>query len=162
MYESWSWRWSSVRPFKLLGDVVTWTTYVMVRSALWSLDWQEAFYSYILYIHRYIYTIVMNKTKIISVHKEPDFWKWLCRMPTSKIVNIDVMYCRLWPRQVTDRLLVREGAPHRQNRNCLTVTKIWSWAPEPPEWPWHQDWLAGLPSVVMWLWLELQSVVADC
>jgi hypothetical protein len=24
--------------------------------------------------------------------------------------------------------LVREGAPHQQTRNCLTVTKIWSWA----------------------------------
>jgi hypothetical protein len=48
------------------------------------------------------------------------------------------------------RPLVREGAPHRQNRKCLTATKIWSWA---PDWAWHQDWLAYWPSVVMWLWL---------
>jgi hypothetical protein len=24
--------------------------------------------------------------------------------------------------------LVREGAPHQQTRNCLTVAKMWSWA----------------------------------
>jgi hypothetical protein len=51
------------------------------------------------------------------------------------------------------RPLVREGAPHRQNRNCLTVTNIWSWA---PDGAWHQDWLAEWPSVVMWLWLWLK------
>jgi hypothetical protein len=28
------------------------------------------------------------------------------------------------------RPLAREGAPHRQTRNCLTVIKIWSWAPD--------------------------------
>jgi hypothetical protein len=33
--------------------------------------------------------------------------------------------------------LVREGAPHRWNGNCLTVTKMWSWA---PEGAWHNDW----------------------
>jgi hypothetical protein len=27
------------------------------------------------------------------------------------------------------RPLVREGAPHQQTRNCLTVIKIWSYAP---------------------------------
>jgi hypothetical protein len=27
------------------------------------------------------------------------------------------------------RPLVSEGAPQEQTRNCLTVTKIWSWAP---------------------------------
>jgi hypothetical protein len=26
--------------------------------------------------------------------------------------------------------LVREGAPHQHTRNCLTVIKIWYWAPE--------------------------------
>jgi hypothetical protein len=26
--------------------------------------------------------------------------------------------------------LVRKGAQHQQNSNCLTVTKIWSWAPD--------------------------------
>jgi hypothetical protein len=28
------------------------------------------------------------------------------------------------------RPLVGEGAPHEHTRNCLTVTKIWSWAPD--------------------------------
>jgi hypothetical protein len=28
------------------------------------------------------------------------------------------------------RPVVREGAPHQQTRNCLTVIKIWSWAPD--------------------------------
>jgi hypothetical protein len=28
------------------------------------------------------------------------------------------------------RPLVRGGAPHQQTRNCLTLTKIWSWAPD--------------------------------
>jgi hypothetical protein len=29
-----------------------------------------------------------------------------------------------------NRPVVREGAPHPQTRNCLTVIKIWSWAPD--------------------------------
>jgi hypothetical protein len=59
---------------------------------------------------------------------------------------------------------VREGARHRQNRNNLTVTKIWSWA---PDGVWHQDWLAGRPSVVkrsgesrgskIWYWVPRDS-----
>jgi hypothetical protein len=28
------------------------------------------------------------------------------------------------------RHLVREGAPHKQTRNCLTVIKVWSWGPD--------------------------------
>jgi hypothetical protein len=28
------------------------------------------------------------------------------------------------------RPLVREGVPHQQTRNCLTVIKIWYWAPD--------------------------------
>jgi hypothetical protein len=32
--------------------------------------------------------------------------------------------------------LVREGALHRKNHNCLTVTKIWSWAQDEAR---HQD-----------------------
>jgi hypothetical protein len=28
------------------------------------------------------------------------------------------------------RPFVRESAPHQQTRNCLTETKIWSWAPD--------------------------------
>jgi hypothetical protein len=46
--------------------------------------------------------------------------------------------------------LVREIVPHWQNHNCLTVTKIWSWA---SDGAWHQDWLAECPLVIMWLWL---------
>jgi hypothetical protein len=34
------------------------------------------------------------------------------------------------------RPLIREGAPRRQNRNSLTVTKIWFWAPDGAS---HQD-----------------------
>jgi hypothetical protein len=34
------------------------------------------------------------------------------------------------------RPLVREGAPQKQDRNCLTVINIWSWA---PDGAWHQD-----------------------
>jgi hypothetical protein len=30
----------------------------------------------------------------------------------------------------------REGGPHQQTRNCLILTKIWSWAPDAA---WHQD-----------------------
>jgi hypothetical protein len=35
----------------------------------------------------------------------------LCRMPTSKTVNIDVMYCWLWPRQMTDPYSRQRGRP---------------------------------------------------
>jgi hypothetical protein len=28
------------------------------------------------------------------------------------------------------RPILREGAPHEQTYNCLTVIKIWSWAPD--------------------------------
>jgi hypothetical protein len=28
------------------------------------------------------------------------------------------------------RPIVRKGASHQQTHNCLTVTKIWSWAPD--------------------------------
>jgi hypothetical protein len=35
-----------------------------------------------------------------------------------------------------NRPLVREDAQHRKKRNCLTITKIWSWS---PEGAWHQD-----------------------
>jgi hypothetical protein len=68
-------------------------------------------------------------------------------MPTSKPVNIDVSTADCDRDKWQIRPLVREGAPRRQNYNCLTVTKIWSWA---PDGAWHQDW----PSVVIWFWLD--------
>jgi hypothetical protein len=41
--------------------------------------------------------------------------------------------------------LVRESAPHEQTHNCLTVTKIWSKAPDvcfiPRQTDWLTDWL---------------------
>jgi hypothetical protein len=46
--------------------------------------------------------------------------------------------------------LVRKGAPRWQNWNCMTVTNIWSWAPDGAG---HQDLLANWSLVVMWLWL---------
>jgi hypothetical protein len=53
--------------------------------------------------------------------------------------------------------LVREGTPQWQNRKCLTVTEISSWA---PGGAWHQGWLADWPLVIMWLWLEVsQSLI---
>jgi hypothetical protein len=41
------------------------------------------------------------------------------------------------------RLLVREGAPKRQDRDCQTVINIWSWAPDGAR---HQDWLTDRQS----------------
>jgi hypothetical protein len=41
--------------------------------------------------------------------------------------------------------LVREGAPRQQTRNCVAVTKVWSWAPNAVR---HQDRMAAWPSVV--------------
>jgi hypothetical protein len=37
--------------------------------------------------------------------------KKVCRIPTSKIVNIDNMYCWLWPRQMTDPSSRQRGLP---------------------------------------------------
>jgi hypothetical protein len=45
------------------------------------------------------------------------------------------------------RPLVREGAPHRQTRNCPTVSKTWSGAPDGAR---HQDGLTDWPSIAMW------------
>jgi hypothetical protein len=62
-------------------------------------------------------------------------------------------YCRkgLWQKtERQTRPLVREGAPQKQDHNCQIVINIWSWAPDEAR---HQDWLAGWPSVAMWLWL---------
>jgi hypothetical protein len=50
--------------------------------------------------------------------------------------------------------LSSERAPHKnQDRNCLTVINIWSWAPNGAG---HQDLLTDSPSVAMWLWLWLE------
>jgi hypothetical protein len=49
---------------------------------------------------------------------------------------------------------VRDSAPHQQTRNCLTVTKIWSWA---TNGGWHQDRLVDWPSFVTQLWLWVLS-----
>jgi hypothetical protein len=47
------------------------------------------------------------------------------------------------------RLLVREGAPQKQDRNCQIViyTYIWSWGPDGAR---HQDLLTYWPSVSQW------------
>jgi hypothetical protein len=42
--------------------------------------------------------------------------------------NVNILYIVHSKGQT--RPLVREGAPHQQNRNCLTVIKIWSYAPD--------------------------------
>jgi hypothetical protein len=44
------------------------------------------------------------------------------------------------------RPLVREGAPKKQDRNCQTVKKIWSSAPDGAR---HQNLLTDRPSVSM-------------
>jgi hypothetical protein len=62
------------------------------------------------------------------------------------------------------RLLVTEGNPQKQDRNCLTVINISSWAPDGAR---HLDWLTDWPtdrqSQCGWLWLELavQNMVAS-
>jgi hypothetical protein len=63
--------------------------------------------------------------------------------------------------------LVREGAPYRQNRNCLTVNKS---GHEPPmglviKTDWLTDWLTDWPSAVtrLWFWLSLwQAYYSAC
>jgi hypothetical protein len=55
--------------------------------------------------------------------------------------------------------LVREGTPHRQTRNCLTLTKIWSWTSGEA---WHQDRLAYWLSVVTTLTLTVTFGSPDC
>jgi hypothetical protein len=48
------------------------------------------------------------------------------------------------------RLLVREGATEKQDRNCQRVINIWSWYPDGAR---RQDLLIDWPSVAIWLWL---------
>jgi hypothetical protein len=52
------------------------------------------------------------------------------------------------------RLLIREVAPEKEDRNCQRVINIWSWAPDRAR---HQHLLFDWPSVAMWvcLWLWL-------
>jgi hypothetical protein len=42
---------------------------------------------------------------------QPNLDKWLCRMRTSKILNIDIVYCWLWSRQMTDPSSRQRGRP---------------------------------------------------
>jgi hypothetical protein len=51
------------------------------------------------------------------------------------------------------RPFLREGAPEEQDRNCQTVTNIWSWTPGGGSTPRLTDW----PSVAVWLWLWLRE-----
>jgi hypothetical protein len=62
-------------------------------------------------------------------------------------------YC--WPTLTKDRPTISsERAPSRtKNRNCQTVTNIWSWAPDGAR---HQDRQTDRPSVAMWLRLRPQ------
>jgi hypothetical protein len=57
--------------------------------------------------------------------------------------------------QMQAHLLVRGGAPQKQDRNCQIVINIWSWA---PDGAWHQDLLTDWSSVAMWLWLCWASI----
>jgi hypothetical protein len=53
------------------------------------------------------------------------------------------------------RPLARESAPHEKTRNCLTVTKIWSWAPDGCFIPRHTGWLTVGRNITLTLtWLE--------
>jgi hypothetical protein len=56
------------------------------------------------------------------------------------------------------RPLVRESAPYQQACNCLTVIKIWSYAPDGCLF---QDGLADWPSVVTQRWLRLWLLSLD-
>jgi hypothetical protein len=57
------------------------------------------------------------------------------------------------------RLLVREGAPHQQTRNCLKIKRQGEKICRGSQMgAWHQDGLADWLSVVMWLWLWLDSL----
>jgi hypothetical protein len=50
------------------------------------------------------------------------------------------------------RSIVREGGPHQQNQNSLTVIRIWSWVLDAA---WHQNRQADWLSIVAWLRLCL-------
>jgi hypothetical protein len=62
-------------------------------------------------------------------------------------------YC--WQTVTKDRptLSSERAPPQRQNRNCQTVTNIWSWGPDGAR---HQDRQTDWPSVAMWLRLGLR------
>jgi hypothetical protein len=98
------------------------------------------------------YTYMSRRGKKILVKSLDETWsqEWLFWPGPSTIYPTDRLDHDKWE----TRPLVREGARHRQNRNCLTVTKIWS---STPEGAWHEDWLADWSSVVMWLWLDFNS-----
>jgi hypothetical protein len=84
-----------------------------------SLDWQTP----CIYC-TYVYTAVTCKTVNNTYPQGAGlFTNDVCRMPTSKIVNIDYMYCWLWPRQIIDTSSRQREPPYRQNGNCVTVQK---------------------------------------
>jgi hypothetical protein len=49
------------------------------------------------------------------------------------------------------RPLVREGAPQKEDGNCQTAKKIWSWAPDGGSTPRLTDWLAVSRNVTLTL-----------
>jgi hypothetical protein len=52
--------------------------------------------------------------------------------------------------------LARDGAPHQQNRNCLIVVKMWSWAPDGCVAP-RQTGRPTVDSNITWLWKPVSS-----
>jgi hypothetical protein len=75
-------------------------------------------------------------------------WSWVLWDSEPRITVLARASSNLAVRQAKWQThpLVREGAPHWQNRNCLTATKILPWA---PEGDWHQYWLADWSLVIM-------------
>jgi hypothetical protein len=98
------------------------------------------------------------------LYSEPD-----CRRRRRKWKS-QIWDCKIWSRVPRDselrkatpartssiykrqtRLLVRECAPEKEDRNTQRVINIWSW---PPHRARHQDLLIDWPSAAMWLWLD--------
>jgi hypothetical protein len=74
-------------------------------------------------------------------------WSWVLRNSAPRMTALGRV-SSICKRQV--RHLVREGAPHQQAHNCLTVIKIWSRA---PSWCFTPRQKADWPSVVAQFWL---------
>jgi hypothetical protein len=53
--------------------------------------------------------------------------------------------------------LIREGAPHQQTRNCLTVIRIWSWAPDGGLTPRQTDRLTICHNITL-TWFEISHL----
>jgi hypothetical protein len=75
--------------------------------------------------------------------------KWLCRMLTDNIVNIDDMYCWLWPQQMTDLSSCQRGRPILTKLQLSNSNKNLVLSPRRGLTPRLADWSL----VVMWLWL---------